>query len=213
MNNKIAPDQNVYLNTELDHRPYLDHPNYRRWISEFIRALFDLSFSEVITLKMLPLVYGLAMIALAMGTIYLFIDIFLASPWRGIFYLVFIAPVFFIFGTAAIRSVLEFFSAVFRIRSLMIGMNTGLQHLEGCMGQLSEQMKNMNHHIEHMSNAMTHMQKDFNSVVHVMENIEGLTDRIPFLKKQRRPTTREEWAESSLNTRSTPDDAQDTHPS
>ncbi len=195
---------NPYKQTP-NHESHLFSPpsSYRRWIAEFIRALFDFSFAEVITLKMLPLMYGLAIIALFVGTLALSFEIFTYSIWRGIAYLIFVAPIFFIFGMAAVRSILEFFSAVFRMQALMVGMNSGLEKLEQQMSQLSGQMTSLNQHIVQMSNHMEQMRKDFSSVMEVMENIEELTDRIPFMKKQRKPT-RDQWAESSFTERPEP---------
>lgn len=177
--------------------PHSDHPNHRQWIAEFIRTLFDFSFSEVITLKMLPLLYGVALIACLAAALLIFMNTASQSLWRGILYLIFVAPIFFIFAMAAIRSLLEFFSAVFRMQTLMVDMNKGLEGLEHYMEALSGQMHELNHHITQMSHHMEHMRKDFSTVMEVMENIEDLTDRIPFIKKPRKQT-REQWAESSL---------------
>ena len=180
-----------------------DHPHYRRWLAEFVRALFDFSFSEVITLRMLPLLYGLALIACLAAALLIFVNTASHSLWRGMFYLIFVAPIFFIFAMAAIRSLLEFFSAVFRMQTLMVDMNKGLEGLEHYMEALSGQMQELNHHITQMSHHMEHMRKDFSTVMEVMENIEDLTDRIPFIKKPRKQT-REQWAESSLPDRIEP---------
>ncbi len=183
-----------------DPNAFANHPAYRRWISEFMRALFDFSFSESVTVKMLPLLYGLAIIASAVAASYVVIESFFISPWRGILALLVIGPLFFIFSVAASRSVLEFFSVVFNIKALMHSMNAGLTRLEARMVELTGRVDIVGDQIGEMAEAFDELQKDVTSVVEVAENFEEFADRIPFLKKQKR-TTRRNWAEASLSER------------
>lgn len=185
-------------------KQFLNSTHCRNWIAEFIASLFDLSLTDSIALKILPLIYALAMVALMTATLAFSVQLFAQSIWHGLAYLIFAAPLIFLSGLALFRFILEILSAVFRIQYLMLGMNAGLGKLEHYMEQLSKQMNSMNQHIVQMSNHMEHMRKDFGNVMEVMENIEELTDRIPFIKKQRK-AGRDQWAESSLNKR-TPSD-------
>lgn len=183
-------------------RPWrkLSAKSYLKWGEDFIKALFDFSFSEVVTVKMLPLLYGLAIAALLVTLCYITIETMLISPWRGLVFLLIINPVLFIFGTAAIRTVLEFSSSIFRIQSLMINMNHGLKQVENSMDNLVGKISAMDGHLGHMSEGIDDMKTNFDSVTRVVENLDGMADKIPFMKKTKRDE-RKNWAESSISER------------
>ncbi len=161
-----------------------NHPAYRIWIKDFIKALFDLSFKETVTVKMLPLLHCVGIITAAVASAYLIVNAFMTSLWDGLTYLL-ISPVFFIFAVAAIRSTLEFFSAVF--------------NLQAHMALINHVMKDMNQEITGMHNKIEAMRDNAQLMVDSMNDFKGLTQRIPFMKKNSRPNKAKYWAESPLD--------------
>jgi hypothetical protein len=164
--------------------PLPNHPAYRIWIKDFIKALFDLSFKEVVTVKMLPLLYCVGIITAMVASIYLITHAFMKSLLDGFIYLM-IAPIFFIFAVAAIRSTLEFFSAVFNLQAHMALVN----HL----------MKDMNQEIGGMHNKIESMRDNAQLMIDSMNDFKDLTQRIPFMKKNSRQNKAKYWAESPLD--------------
>ncbi len=171
-----------------------------RWAEDFIRSLFDFSFSEVVTIKMLPLLYGLGIFSLFVTLGYITVETILISPLRGIILLVLIDPLLFIAGTAGIRILLEFCSSLFRMQSLMMHMNDGLKRLEVKMDKLARNVGGMDNHLGSMVGNISEMRDNFQSVTQVVEDLNGMTDKIPFIKKPKRDE-RKNWAESSISER------------
>jgi hypothetical protein len=161
-----------------------NHPAYRIWIKDFIKALFDWSFTETVTVKMLPLLFCVGVVTAAVASIYLIANAFMSSLWEGLAYFL-ISPVFFIFAVAAIRSTLEFFSAVFNLQAQMALINSA--------------MKDMNQDIGGMHNKIESMRDNAQLMVDSMNDFKGLTQRLPFMKKNTRPNKAKYWAESPLD--------------
>lgn len=80
----------------------------------YLLALFDFSFTRYITIQMLPVVYGLMIVASGIIIVDLVIDAFAASSTKGWAYAL-LAPFAFIVLLSIFRSLLEFFVVVFRI--------------------------------------------------------------------------------------------------
>lgn len=157
--------------------PLPTHPAYRIWIKDFLKALFDLSFQENVTVKMLPLLFWIGIATAAMSSVYLIANAFMRSMGEGLAYLM-ISPLFFIFAVAAIRSTLEFFSAVFSLQMQMTLVNQAMQ--------------GMNQKIESM-------QSNTQVMADSMDDFKDLTGRIPFFKKTNKPNKSKYWAESPLD--------------
>ena len=91
----------------------------------FLSALYDLSFRAFITPKIIQIVYAIALVGVAMGSLaYLgsaFVPVysFFGPPegpsFGGIVLHVILTPIIFILGSIAARIYLEFIVAVFRI--------------------------------------------------------------------------------------------------
>ncbi len=81
----------------------------------FLRELFDLRFQKLIAVRMLPGVYGLGIALAAMFTIYLVYRNFLDSMWEGLAWALLLGPAMFIGLVTALRIVLEFVLAFFRM--------------------------------------------------------------------------------------------------
>jgi hypothetical protein len=149
---------------------------------------------------MLPLLYGLGIVALFVTLGYITVESMLISPLRGLVLLVLIDPLLFIVGTAAMRILLEFCSALFRVQSLMVHMNDGLSRLESKMDTLATNVGGMDNHLGNMVGNISEMRDNFQSVTQVVENLDGMTDKIPFIKKPKKED-RKNWAESSISER------------
>lgn len=80
----------------------------------YLQALFDFTFTRYITIQMLPVVYGLMIVASAILIIDQVTSAFSVSPLKGWCYAV-TGPFAFIVLLSIFRALLEFFVVVFRI--------------------------------------------------------------------------------------------------
>ena len=87
--------------------------------SVFLTTLFDFSFSKFITVQMFPVLYGVILASTLMGVIYLTVEAFFTSWWRGLFYLFVAGPIGFITVATITRALMEFYIVVFRIAENM----------------------------------------------------------------------------------------------
>lgn len=84
-------------------------------VREFLRGLFDLQFRRLITPRMLPTIYLLAIVASGYAVLAFAIEGFARSAALGLFRLLVVAPVGFLVLVAVSRMTLEFLMVVFRI--------------------------------------------------------------------------------------------------
>jgi hypothetical protein len=99
----------------------------------YLLALFDFSLTRYITIQMLPVVYGLMILACGVVIIDLVVDAFGVSSTKGWVYAV-LAPFAFIVLLSIFRSLLEFFVVVFRIAEDMeelAGMRESVDKISG----------------------------------------------------------------------------------
>ncbi len=82
--------------------------------SGYLDALFDFSFTEFITTKMIKILYGLGILLAALGTLGLIVRGFTDSFGKGILFLM-ISPVVFIIYVIIARVILEVVTVLFRI--------------------------------------------------------------------------------------------------
>jgi hypothetical protein len=179
--------------------PWHNHPAYRLWIREFFHALFDFEFQQSVTVKMLPLLYVVGIIASGMLALYCISTAFLSSIWHGIGFLLVLGPLIFIFCTAALRSTLEFFSVVFRIQHNM-------HQLLGALSDMRQELRGMQQDMSELAKAVHEVAiqaGDIASTVNeakvVIGELEGLTDRIPFFRKPKKAERQKNWAEAPLS--------------
>ncbi len=159
-------------------------PSFFQSSWSFLTELFDFQFKEVMTVKMLPLIYGVAILSIAATTLYLGIHAALTSYLLGIVYCAFIAPVFFIFSISAVRTTLEFFSALFSVQHQMQKMNMSMEII-------GSQLKKMN---ENTTSMETHTA----TMAETLNELNGVTDKIPFFKKPKKTNKHLSWAEAPL---------------
>jgi hypothetical protein len=81
----------------------------------FFGSLFDLSFSSLVTPKIIKVIYVLTLIAIALGAIVFIISAFSTNSGFGALTLLILAPIFSLFYIVYARVFLEFFLAIFRV--------------------------------------------------------------------------------------------------
>ena len=83
-------------------------------LGDLLRSLFDFDMREIITTRMLPLIYRFAVVSMAALTILGVVTAFIQSLWLGLTWLLF-GPVVFLMLVVVVRVFLEFVMAVFRM--------------------------------------------------------------------------------------------------
>lgn len=83
-------------------------------LRDLLVNLFDFEMREVVTTRMLPLIYRVAIVALAAASLLGVATAFAQSFWLGVIWLV-VGPVIFLALIVVVRVMLEFVMAVFRM--------------------------------------------------------------------------------------------------
>lgn len=81
----------------------------------FFGSLFDLSFSSLVTTKIIKVLYVLALIVIGLGALALIITGFADSVTSGVLMLVIVAPLFALLYVVYTRVILEVVIVLFRI--------------------------------------------------------------------------------------------------
>ena len=111
------------------------------WVIQYWRELFNFRFDKYMIIQVIPGVYGLALGGLAVALIYLSVEAFLNSPWRGLFYLFVGAPLAFLVAASVLRALLEFYIVIFRIAENvdeLVGMRDTVDRLSGISTTVDE---------------------------------------------------------------------------
>ena len=106
-----------------------------------IRDRFNFKFDKYMIIQVMPGVYGIALTAIAMGLLYLCVEAFMASTWRGIFYFFFAAPLTFLVAASVLRALLEFYMVVFKISEHvdeLVGLRDTVDRLSGISDSVDE---------------------------------------------------------------------------
>ncbi len=111
------------------------------WVVQYWRELFNFRFDKYMIIQVIPGVYGLALVAIGCGLLYLCVEAFFQSTWRGLFYLVFAAPLTFLVLASVLRALLEFYMVVFRISEHvdeLVGIRDTVDRLSGISDSVDE---------------------------------------------------------------------------
>lgn len=81
----------------------------------FLASLFDLSFTNLVTTKVIKFVYVITLIAIALLALVFIVAAFNESAGYGVVTLLIIAPVLSLLYVVYTRVILEFIIAIFRI--------------------------------------------------------------------------------------------------
>jgi Domain of unknown function (DUF4282) len=80
----------------------------------FLGALFDFSFSEFVTPKMIRILYGIGLVLAVIGALAFIVGGFHRSTGIGVLFLI-LSPLIFLLYTIAVRIYLEILIVLFRI--------------------------------------------------------------------------------------------------
>lgn len=111
------------------------------WVVQYWRELFNFKFDKYMIIQVLPGVYGIALVAIACGLIYVCVEAFMASTWRGLFYFFFAAPLTFLVLASILRALLEFYMVVFKISEHvdeLVGLRDTVDRLSGISDSVDE---------------------------------------------------------------------------
>ena len=111
------------------------------WVVQYWRELFNFRFDKYMIIQVIPGVYGLALAAIGMGLLYLSVEAFLQSTWRGLFYLFVAAPLSFLVLASVLRALLEFYMVIFRISEHvdeLVGIRDTVDRLGGISDSVDE---------------------------------------------------------------------------
>jgi len=82
---------------------------------QFIRSLFDLSFTRLVTTKVIKFIYILSLIVIGLGALVLVVSAFTRSVVAGVLVLGIVAPLVSLIYLTYVRVLLEIVIAIFRI--------------------------------------------------------------------------------------------------
>ena len=111
------------------------------WVVQYWRELFNFKFDKYMIIQVLPGVYGIALVAIACALIYVCVEAFMASTWRGLFYFFFAAPLTFLVLASVLRALLEFYMVVFKISEHVdepVGLRDTVDRLSGIGASVDE---------------------------------------------------------------------------
>ncbi len=81
---------------------------------DYVRVLFDFSFTEYLTIQLLPIFYGIIILGCLGLVIYQVLMSFISSMWLGLLVLL-AAPFAFLVLISVMRALFEFYIVIFRI--------------------------------------------------------------------------------------------------
>lgn len=83
-------------------------------LGDLLRNLFDFEMREIVTTRMLPLIYRFAVISMGALVVLGVVTAFIQSVWMGLAWAIF-GPLVFLILVVVVRVFLEFVMAVFRM--------------------------------------------------------------------------------------------------
>lgn len=155
----------------------------------FIRKLFSFRFDKYVIIQVVPVVYGLALLAAAVGLGYLCLEAYFHSVWRGLFYTFVAAPLTFIVLAAVLRALLEFYRVMFHIAEHMDSL-VGIRDTVEALAGIDDSIKEIGDNIAELENAVTEMNHSVSKLSDSMDEIVAATRRIPFWKSLTAGSTR-----------------------
>jgi hypothetical protein len=112
------------------------------WSIQYWRELLDFRFDKYMIVQVLPGVYGLLLLAIALSLLFFTIVAFTANVWYGLYFLLVVTPIGFLVLASVLRGVLEFYLVVFRISEnidQLMGIRDTVDRLSG-IGETVDQM-------------------------------------------------------------------------
>lgn len=115
-------------------------PGTREAARGFLKQLFDLQMREIVTTRMLPIIYALALAGAGLLSLYSIAWGFSQSWWAGVAWLIVIGPALFLAVVTTVRVLLEFVMTVFRIACYMEVLGNQIEGLSGQMEEIEEDL-------------------------------------------------------------------------
>src|SRR5699024_2868211 len=113
-NNKagITPSKGLPVEKHLEEQ-FRANSSWPARVSTYLRKLFTFNFESYVIIQVVPVVYGLALLAGTVGIGYLCVEAFFHSVWRGLFCPFIAGPLSFFVLASVLRALLEFFRVMF----------------------------------------------------------------------------------------------------
>ncbi|ASK34508.1 hypothetical protein CEK62_08980 [Alcanivorax sp. N3-2A] len=111
------------------------------WSLQYWRELFSFKFDKYMIIQVIPGVYGVALVGIGLGLLYLCVDAFTVSTWRGLFFLFIGGPIGFLVLASTLRALLEFYMVVFKISQHvdeLAGLRDTVDRLSGISDSVDE---------------------------------------------------------------------------
>lgn len=111
------------------------------WVIQYWKELFNFRFDRYMIIQVLPGAYGLILTSIALALLYVSVEAFMQSTWRGLFYLFFAGPLAFLVAASVLRALLEFYMVVFRIAEHvdeLVGIRDTVDRLSGISDSVDE---------------------------------------------------------------------------
>lgn len=111
------------------------------WCVQYWRELFNFRFDKYMIIQVLPGVYAMLLIALAIGILFWCGLAFLKSIWLGLFTTFIAAPLAFLVSASLLRALLEFYMVVFKISEHvdeLVGLRDTVDRLSGISDTVDE---------------------------------------------------------------------------
>jgi len=156
----------------------------------FLRKLFSFRFDNYVIIQVVPVVYGLALVAAVVGLGYLCVEAYFHSVWRGLFYTFVAAPLTFIVLASALRALLEFYRVMFHIAEHMDSL-VGIRDTVDALAGIDDSIKDIGENISELEGAVNKMGDSVGKLSDSMDEIVAATRRIPFWKSLTAASTRE----------------------
>ena len=83
---------------------------------EFVASLFDFSFGDFVTPRVIGVLYGILVVLAGIGAIALVISMFMMHRGLGVLALLILGPLYFFLSVLGYRVMLELVMAIFRIK-------------------------------------------------------------------------------------------------
>lgn len=114
--------------------------NMRSDSEGLLRNLFDVQFTTVVTTRMVPAIYSMALILSALATLYGIVWAFDSSWLLGAVWLLLIGPAIFLGLITTVRVLLEFVLTVFRIAVALESVGGQVDSIAGQTDEIAEDL-------------------------------------------------------------------------
>ncbi len=112
------------------------------WSVQYWRELLNFRFDKYMIVQVLPGVYGLLLVGIALSLLFFTVVAFRANIWYGLYFLLIVTPLGFLVSASILRGLIEFYLVVFRISEKvdeLVGIRDTVDRFSG-IGETVDQM-------------------------------------------------------------------------